>query len=229
MRVIAILLVLATLCAGQVFADGGDFNDACFDPCGDTCPSLDPDPALIGWAQDLTNNLHGKILRIDTNVADVGTYAIPVQNPFVGKVGDDEIWAYGFREPWQFSFDEPTGDLWLGDVGQVTFEEVSIVRKGENHGWNVEEAFDGFSDEYRRPNEMFTPPVFAYSRKLGTSITGGRVYRADKNSPLYGYYIRGDHESRRHQCVLAWDRLSHRGSCVSVLIRQRRTPCHHPW
>ncbi|MBT5708033.1 MAG: glucose dehydrogenase, partial [Verrucomicrobia bacterium] len=117
-----------------------------------------------------------------------------------------EIWAYGFREPWQFSFDHRTGDLWLGDVGQVTYEEVSIVRKGENHGWNVQEGFDGFSDQYKRANTSFTPPVFAYSRQLGTSITGGRVYRGERNSPLYGYYICGDHESRRLFALTHQDR-----------------------
>ena len=165
---------------------------------GDGGPQKDPN----GMAQNL-NRIHGAMLRIDVNGRSDGKpYAIPNDNPFVEAHQSDaniraEIWAYGFREPWQFSFDGDTGELWLGDVGQVRYEEVSIVRKGENHGWNVYEGFDEFSDEYRLPKITYTPPVFAYSRQLGTSVTGGHVYRGDRNSPLFGYYICGDHESRR--------------------------------
>lgn len=165
---------------------------------GDGGPQKDPN----GLSQNLSR-FHGAMLRIDVNGRSQGKpYAIPSDNPFVAAHQNDtdilaEIWAYGFREPWQFSFDGDTGELWLGDVGQVRYEEVSIVRKGENHGWNVYEGFDEFSDEYRRPKTSYTAPVFAYSRQLGTSITGGRVYRGHRNSPLYGYYICGDHESRR--------------------------------
>ena len=79
--------------------------------------------------------------------------------------------------PWRFSFDPITGDLWVGDVGQNLFEEVTIVRSGENHGWNVYEGFMKFSDRYRRQGEKYTPPVMAYRRKYGPSVTGGYVYR----------------------------------------------------
>ena len=165
---------------------------------GDGGPQKDPN----GHSQNLSQFL-GAMLRIDVDKRTSGLpYAIPSDNPFAKASRQEtgilpEIWAYGFREPWQFSFDEETGDLWLGDVGQVTYEEVSIVRKGENHGWNVYEGFHEFSDQYRRNDTSFTNPIFAYTRKLGTSITGGQVYRGDKNSPLYGFYICGDHESRR--------------------------------
>jgi glucose/arabinose dehydrogenase len=108
-----------------------------------------------------------------------------------------EIWALGFREPWRFSFDSLTGDLWVGDVGQDRIEEVSIVRRGENLGWNVYEGFDLFSTRYRRDGEAFVPPVFAYNRRLGNSITGGYVYRADASSPFYGVYVCGDYNSKR--------------------------------
>ena len=173
-------------------------DDYLYTAFGDGGPQKDPN----GNSQNL-NRFLGAMLRIDVNKRSNGRpYGIPSDNPLVREQKNDssilqEIWAYGFREPWQFSFDEKTGDLWLGDVGQVTYEEVSIVRKGENHGWNVYEGFDEFSNDYRRADTPYTPPVFAYSRQLGTSITGGRVYRGDKNSSLYGYYICGDHESRR--------------------------------
>jgi len=89
----------------------------------------------------LTTHL-GKILRIDVDRAGDGlAYAFPADNPFRGwPEARAEIWAYGFREPWRFSFDPVTGDLWVGDVGQDRVEEVSIVRRGENHGWNVYEG-----------------------------------------------------------------------------------------
>ncbi len=174
---------------------------------GDGGPQKDPN----GHSQNLSRFL-GAMLRIDVDRRSMEKpYGIPADNPFVatdqkGSKVLPEIWAYGFREPWQFSFDDLTGDLWLGDVGQVTFEEVCMVRKGENHGWNVREGFEGFSDDYKRVDAIYTPPVFAYSRQLGTSVTGGRVYRGDRNSPLYGYYICGDHESRRLFAIKEEDR-----------------------
>ena len=130
---------------------------------GDTGPQQDPQ----GHGQDLSLLL-GKMLRIDVDRADAGkAYAIPADNPFVGVAGArPEIWAVGFREPWRFSFDPVTGDLWVGDVGQDRYEEVSIVRRGENHGWNVYEGFEPFSSRYRRPDATYVaarlrlhPPV----------------------------------------------------------------------
>lgn len=161
---------------------------------GDTGPQQDPQ----GHGQDLTTHL-GKILRIDVDHTDTGlAYAIPADNPFRNRDGArPEIWAYGFREPWRFSFDSVTRDLWVGDVGQDRVEEVAIVRRGENHGWNVYEGFEPFSNRYRKEGENYTPPVFAYRRKYGNSITGGHVYRGDKGSSFYGVYICGDYTSRR--------------------------------
>jgi glucose/arabinose dehydrogenase len=161
---------------------------------GDTGPQQDPQ----GHGQDLTTHL-GKILRIDVDKADAGlAYAIPADNPFVGHAeARPEIWAYGFREPWRFSFDSLTHDLWVGDVGQDRVEEVSIVQRGENHGWNVYEGFEPFSNKYRRESANYTPPVFAYRRKFGNSITGGYVYRGDRRSSFYGVYICGDYTSHR--------------------------------
>jgi len=161
---------------------------------GDTGPQQDPQ----GHGQDLTTHL-GKILRIDVDHADAGLpYAIPADNPYRHRSdARPEIWAYGFREPWRFSFDPVTRDLWVGDVGQDRVEEVAIVRRGENHGWNVYEGFEPFSNRYRKDGASYVPPVFAYRRKYGNSVTGGYVYRGDKQSSFYGVYICGDYTSRR--------------------------------
>lgn len=161
---------------------------------GDTGPQEDPQ----GHGQN-TQLLLGKMLRIDVDHTENDRpYAIPAGNPFVGRSEfRPEIWAYGFREPWRFSFDPVTGDLWVGDVGQDRYEEVDIVRRGENYGWNVFEGFERFSNRYRKEGETFVPPVFAYARKYGPSVTGGFVYRAKPRSPFYGVYIFGDYESKR--------------------------------
>lgn len=161
---------------------------------GDTGPQQDPQ----GHGQDMSTLL-AKIVRIDVDRTSADLpYAIPADNPFINIPGArPEIFAVGFREPWRFSFDSVTGDLWVGDVGQDRVEEVAIVRKGENHGWNVYEGFEPFSNKYRKENTTYTPPVFAYRRTLGNSITGGFVYRGDKNSPFYGAYICGDYTSKK--------------------------------
>jgi glucose/arabinose dehydrogenase len=161
---------------------------------GDTGPHNDPN----GHAQNL-QLLLGKLLRIDVDRAEGGlAYAIPADNPFVDRRdARPEIWAYGFRNPWRFSFDALTGDLWLADVGQDRAEEVAIVRRGENHGWNVYEGFEPFSNQYRQEGRTFTPPLFAYKRKYGISITGGFVYRGDQQSSFHGVYIFGDYVSKR--------------------------------
>jgi putative heme-binding domain-containing protein len=161
---------------------------------GDTGPQQDPQ----GHGQDLTTLL-AKITRIDVDRQDGAlSYAIPADNPFRNDPNArPEIWALGFREPWRFSFDPVTGDLWAGDVGQDRVEEATIVRRGENHGWNVYEGFEPFSNRYRREKAAYVPPVFAYRRKYGNSITGGYVYRGDKESSFYGAYICGDYTSKR--------------------------------
>jgi putative heme-binding domain-containing protein len=161
---------------------------------GDTGPHNDPN----GHAQNL-QLLLGKLMRIDVDhtEGDLG-YAIPADNPFVGRSdARPEIWAYGFRNPWRFCFDPVTGDLWLADVGQDRVEEVDIVHRGENYGWNVYEGFEPFSNQYRKEGRTFTPPVFAYKRKYGVSITGGYVYRGDRRSSFYGVYVCGDYSSKR--------------------------------
>jgi glucose/arabinose dehydrogenase len=161
---------------------------------GDTGPQGDPQ----GHGQDPRTPL-GKMLRIDVDHADANaSYSIPADNPFRSRSdARGEIWAYGFREPWRFSFDRLTNDLWVGDVGQDRIEEVDVVRKGENYGWNVYEGFDLFSTRHRSDGASYVPPLFAYNRKLGNSVTGGYVYRGDAKSPFYGVYVCGDFTSKR--------------------------------
>lgn len=163
---------------------------------GDGGPQEDPH----GHAQDM-HILDGSILRIDVDGRDPGLeYTIPKSNPFV-KHPDPlvrrEIWAYGIRNAWRFSFDPATGDFWLGDVGQVTYEEVSIVRAGDNLGWNIYEGFMPFSDGYESKGAKYVPPLVSLGRKHGLSVTGGYVYRGKRNPSYNGVYIFGDFESKR--------------------------------
>jgi putative heme-binding domain-containing protein len=161
---------------------------------GDSGPQEDPQ----GHGQDMTLLL-GKMLRIDVDhPAEGRPYAVPADNPFLGRADmRPEIWATGLREPWRFSFDPLTGELWVGDVGQDRYEEVDIVQRGQNYGWNVYEGFEPFSNHYRRNEVNYVPPVFSYGRKFGVSVTGGFVYRADPSSSFYGVYIFGDFQSQR--------------------------------
>ena len=146
-----------------------------------------------GNGQD-TSTLLGGILRIDVSALDeTGGYAIPPDNPFAGGDGTarPEIWAYGLRNPWRFSFDRETGDLWAADVGQNRYEEVDIIRPGRNYGWSVMEG----SSCYRREGcdtRGLEPPVAEYGREGGCSVTGGYVYRGRGLPTLYGAYLYAD-------------------------------------
>lgn len=165
---------------------------------GDGGPQRDPP----GYSQN-PRIFHGSMLRIDVDHTEPNRpYAIPPDNPFLAAHRNDpavrpETWAIGLREPWRFSFDAKTGELYVGDVGQDQYEEVCIVRPGENHGWNVREAYAPFSDEYRREGETYTDPIFAYEHGLGFSVTGGYVYRGNANPSFDGVYIFGDYSTRR--------------------------------
>jgi uncharacterized repeat protein (TIGR03806 family) len=160
------------------------------------------------------NSLLGAILRIDIDHADPACatpYTIPSDNPFaaqrcqpgVESMGAPEVWAWGFRNVWRMSFDRATGELWAGDVGQDAWEEVNIVEMGKNYGWNQMEGAECFTASCQ-PN-LFEPPVYAYDRDAGQSITGGFVYRGNQFPALWGQYIFGDFESGR---VWALDRAN---------------------
>lgn len=134
------------------------------------------------------DSLLGKILRIDVDGAE--PYAIPSDNPFVGRrAARPEIWALGFRNPWSFHFDRGTGELWAGDVGDVSGEEINRVRRGGNYGWSIRE---GVADLRGCPDEPFDEPVIVHGRDESRSITGGVVYRGVRRPELQGVYIYGD-------------------------------------
>ena len=148
-----------------------------------------------GNGQDLSTLL-GTILRIDVSASGTGGgYTVPPDNPFVGVQGArPEIWAYGLRNPWRFTFDRLTGDLWAADVGQNSLEEVDVIDPGRNYGWNVMEGSECFGA--RRDScspEGFDAPVVEYGRDDGCSITGGYVYRGSRLPSLQGQYIFGDY------------------------------------
>ncbi|MCI0816081.1 MAG: PQQ-dependent sugar dehydrogenase [Chloroflexi bacterium] len=150
-----------------------------------------------GNGQNL-GTLLGSILRIDVQDASAGApYRIPPDNPFVGVAGArEEIWAYGLRNPWRFSFDPATGDLWAADVGQADREEIDLVLPGRNYGWNTMEGTNCFltSDCDRSGLE---PPVVEYGHGLGCSVTGGYVYRGAAVPALSGVYVYADFCSGR--------------------------------
>ena len=156
-----------------------------------------------GWANDPLGAgqnrglLLGSILRIDVDGAL--PYAIPLDNPFVDDDGaHDEIWAYGLRNVWRFSFDRLTGDLYMADVGQNQWEEINFQPAdspgGENYGWNVWEGNHIFAGGHA-PNHV--PPIFEYTRNMGCSVTGGDVYRGESVLELQAAYIFGDYCSGR--------------------------------
>jgi glucose/arabinose dehydrogenase len=143
----------------------------------------------IGNAQNL-KTLLGKILRIDVRNTD--QYSIPPSNPF-----GDEIWAYGLRNPWRFSFDRSTGDLYIADVGQNTYEEIDFQPAndsgGENYGWRIMEGLHCFSPARGCDRANLTLPVAEYAHDQGCAATGGYVYRGQKYPQLNGLYFFGDY------------------------------------
>ena len=145
-----------------------------------------------GHGQNL-GTLLGTILRIDVSALDdTGAYAVPQDNPFVGVEGARaEIWAYGLRNPWRFSFDRETGELWVGDVGQNRLEEIDTITPGGNYGWNIMEGTSCFRDNRCNSDEL-DPPVAEYGRDGGCSVTGGYVYRGSRLPSLDGAYLYGD-------------------------------------
>jgi glucose/arabinose dehydrogenase len=182
--------------------DGGGANDT---PVGHV-----PDwylPNAGGNGQDVEANLFGNILRIDVDHGN--PYGIPADNPFVGKPGLDEIYAYGLRNPYRFSFDSKGNhDLIAGDVGQLLYEEINVIKKGGNYGWNVKEGVSCFNaasslnpfpncpgvDNFRNP--LIDPVIILNNFRnpvnpRTTAIVGGNIYRGSDLSHLKGKYIFG--------------------------------------
>jgi glucose/arabinose dehydrogenase len=155
-------------------------------------------------AQSLSYLL-GKILRIDVDNKDTGKqYAIPATNPYAGATaGLDEIWSYGLRNPWRFSFDRRLGDLWIGDVGQNRWEEIDRSTVGDgggrgiNFGWRVMEGNACYNPSSGCNTSGKAKPIAVYSHSSGCSVTGGYVYRGLAYRDLVGGYLFGDFCSGR--------------------------------
>jgi glucose/arabinose dehydrogenase len=148
----------------------------------------------LGNGQSL-GTLFGKILRIDPRPSGGRPYGIPRDNPFVGRDGArPELWDYGLRNPWRFSFDAATGDLWIGDVGQNSYEEVDhepAGSGGRNYGWNRREGLHAFNGGDRPAGAV--DPVIEYGRGDGCTVIGGFVYRGRRIPGLRGAYLYGDY------------------------------------
>jgi glucose/arabinose dehydrogenase len=147
------------------------------------------------------STLLGTILRIDVdNPADGNNYGIPADNPFAGNNEGyrEEIYAYGLRNPWRFSFDPENGRLWTGDVGQNAYEEVDIIESGGNYGWNIMEGLHCYEPSEGCDESGLDMPIWEYSQDRGdVSVTGGFVYRGPTLSGLTGNYIYADYQSGR--------------------------------
>lgn len=144
----------------------------------------------------------GKMIRIDVDNGD--PYAVPPTNPFVGSTNTlPEIWAIGMRNPWRFSFDRLTGDLWIGDVGQDDWEEIDFEPAGSagglNYGWRCYEGLNTYNTSGCGPESDYTKPIHVYANNftVGCSVTGGFVYRGSQYPDLYGHYVYADYCSGR--------------------------------
>jgi glucose/arabinose dehydrogenase len=139
--------------------------------------------------------LLGKVLRIDVDRKQGGqNYAIPADNPFADRRGAaPEIWAYGLRNIWRMAFDRQTGHLWAGEVGQNLYEEINVITKGGNYGWNIRESLHPFGAKGVGPRDDLIDPIWEYHHDVGKSITGGLVYRGRAVPELQGHYLYGDY------------------------------------
>jgi glucose/arabinose dehydrogenase len=161
---------------------------------GDGGAGGDPERRALNLSEWL-----GKILRIDPRQSASGPYTVPPDNPFVGVAGArPEIWAVGVRNPWRFSFDRQTGDLWIADVGQNKWEEVDVAwaaeggGRGMNFGWSAMEGNHPYNKD--QSADGATPPVYEYAHgDAGCSISGGVRYRGTAIPALVGWYVFGDY------------------------------------
>jgi glucose/arabinose dehydrogenase len=142
-------------------------------------------------------SLLGKVHRIDVDHKGPGkNYAIPKDNPFADRTdARPEIWAYGLRNIWRMAFDRKTGRLWAADVGQNLYEEIDLIERGGNYGWNRREGLHPFGAKGTGPRKEFIEPIWEYHHDLGKSIIGGAVYRGARLPELDGFYVYGDYVS----------------------------------
>ncbi len=187
-------LILLTISKAENYHHGGQLafgpDGYLYSSIGDGGPQGDP----LNRGQN-RNELLGSLLRIDVDTTSNGlNYGIPSDNPFVGKSVKvrEELFAYGFRNPWRFSFDSVNGNIWLADVGLSSREEVNLVVKGGNYGWKIFEGNVCLEGAIACASKKFKKPVYEYPRNLGQSITGGYVYRGTALPSLIGRYLYAD-------------------------------------
>ncbi len=158
--------------------------------------------------------LLGKILRIDVDHTDTGLqYAIPADNPFVGGSDRGEIWAYGLRNPWRFSFDRGTGRLFVADVGQDRYEEIDLVQKGLNYGWNIMEGAHCLNPPTGCNMTGLTLPIAEYDHSEGKTEIGGYVYHGTAIPGLVGAYVFGDFSNGK-----IWELTESSGTWTRTLL-----------
>lgn len=204
--------------------EGGQHNggDLTFGPDGHLYIPYGTGPGGGGSNTNAQNlaKLLGKVLRI--HVTGETTYTIPAGNPFA-EDGDDatlpEIWSYGWRNPWRLSFDRATGEMFVGDVGQNEWEEISFEppnTPGRNYGWQFCEGFYRYPPESRKacPNDIYVAPIFAYAHGGLCAVTGGYVYRGARYPNLAGHYVLGDYCTGNFWTLVAdgqggWDATDH--------------------
>ena len=177
-----------------------------------------------GNGQNL-KTLLGKILRIDVDHKNPPmNYAIPTDNPFANRNDGTrgEIWAYGIRNVWRIAFDRAKGDLWAGEVGQDLWEEIDIITRGGNYGWNLREGKHPFGPNGNPPRADLIEPIWDYPHSVGKSITGGNVYRGKAAPQLEGAYIYADYVTGQIW-ALAYDAKTKRVTANRTL-RQKGEP-----
>ena len=179
-----------------------NIGDLAFGPDGYLYIAFGDDARPIG-GQNL-QDLLGAIIRIDVN--DTPPYTIPPDNPLVGTGrGREELFAWGLRNPWRFNFDRETGDLWAGDVGAAQAEEVNLIQKGGNYGWNLLEG-NVCRQPVCGPSDLISPVVaYSHDEGLGRAVIGGFVYRGQAIPELVGTYLFGDFAAESYQTI-AYDR-----------------------
>ena len=188
---------------------------------GDGGAANDPERNSLALASRL-----GKILRIDPRESSEEPFTIPADNPFVGVEGaDPAIWALGLRNPWKFSFDAATGDLWIADVGQGDLEEINFAPalngkgagRGVSFGWSAFEGTAQFNDD--QDPDGHTPPIVEYSHDDGNcSVSGGAVYRGDAIADLQGWFVYGDFCSGQ---IWGYDPTSQPGAPIIIELAQQ--------
>ncbi len=182
-------------------SNGHDGGDLAFGPDGYLYHAAgdgtaDSDKNLRG--QDITH-LNSTMIRIDVDhPANGKAYSIPKDNPFVGTAGArPEIWAYGFRNPWRLAFDRKSGQLWVGQNGQDSYESVYLVHRGENYGWSIYEGGHPFYPQRKRGPNPITFPIIDHPHSEMRSLTGGVVYQGSKLPELDGAFVYGDWSTGR--------------------------------